>query len=219
MYFPLQLQTVLLHDTSVPLFVPDATAVRKAYQEGWISFPYWSQVWPAARALAQCILADTTLVQNKTVIELGAGLGLPSLVAARFAKSILCTDLVPEAVAVSTLSAQQAELQNFKAAVLDWHQLPPALEADVLLLSDVNYEPAVFARLQEIVIAFLEKGTMVLLSTPQRLMAKEFIQPLLPYVSKQEEVVVPHDGKAVLTVVVVLGKPGLKTVQAECGQN
>jgi hypothetical protein len=53
---------------------------------------------------------------------------------------------------------------------------------------------------------FLFKGTTVLLSTPQRLLAKEFIAPLLAYCEQQEEVVVLHKGNEVAITVLVLGR-------------
>jgi len=40
--------------------------------------PYWAELWPAARALA----AALPPVAGLRVVELGCGLGLPSLVAA-----------------------------------------------------------------------------------------------------------------------------------------
>ena len=36
MPFPLQLQTILFHKQSIEVFVPDAYAVKKAYEEGMI---------------------------------------------------------------------------------------------------------------------------------------------------------------------------------------
>ena len=64
-----------------------------------IAFPYWSKVWPSAEALALFILQHPEYIAGKMVVELGAGLGLPSLVAAQMAASVLCTDYEPEAVA------------------------------------------------------------------------------------------------------------------------
>lgn len=204
MRFPLSLQTIPLHPQPVTLYVPDANAVRTAYAKGEIPFPYWSQVWPAARALAQFIFSNPAFITSKHVLELGAGLGLPSLVAARFAASVHCTDVAPEAVEIVQASAGYSGLKNVYATVLDWHQLPPGLEAGVLLLSDINYEPAAFEQLRNVVTLFLEKNTRILVSTPQRLMAKEFIMPLLSHCSLQEEVIVDHDGRQVAITVMVL---------------
>lgn len=204
--FPLHLQTIDLSGTPVELFVPELGAVKAVYEEGAIHFPYWSQVWPSARALAQFLLLNPSFVGEKTVLELGAGLGLPSLVAARIANQVLCTDYVPEAVAVARQSAAHLQLQNFQAEVLDWQQLPAGLEADVLLLSDINYEPVAFDTLQKVIGAFLQKGTTVLLSTPQRLVAKAFIGPLLANCIRQEEVIVQQREQEVPVSILVLQK-------------
>lgn len=51
-------------------------------------FPYWSKCWPSAIALSNFIAKNQALIQDKQVLELATGLGLPSLVAARFAKML-----------------------------------------------------------------------------------------------------------------------------------
>ena len=206
MNFPLQLQKIEFHNGVVELFVPEATAVKEAYQKEKIAFPFWSQVWPAAKALTQFLLTNSFYTENKSVLEIGAGLGLPSLVAARNATAVLCTDSSTEAVQVVAQSAVHCGLTNFTTAVLDWHYLPKNLVADVLLLSDVNYEPDAFPVLMEMLDHFLQKGTIILLSTPQRLMAKAFILALLPNCIKQEEITVIEGNEAVAVTVMVLSK-------------
>ena len=204
MLFPLHLQTFHLSGTPVEIFVPEITEVKAAYENGTIQFPYWSRVWPSAKAIAQFLLLNPSYIRGKTVLELGAGLGLPSLVAARFATHVHCTDHVPDAVAVVAQSAAHLQLQNLTAGVLDWEQLPEGLRADVLLLSDINYEPVAFNTLQHIIAAFLQNGATVLLSTPQRLMAREFVLPLLKHCTRQEEIVVMQEENEVAITVLVL---------------
>jgi hypothetical protein len=51
---------------------------------------------------------------------------------------------------------------------------------------------------------FLEKGTTVLLSTPQRLIAKQFVSPFLSQSRQQEEIIVDHLGKKTEVAVLVL---------------
>jgi predicted nicotinamide N-methyase len=206
MLFSLHLQTMELAGTPVAIFVPELDAVKAMYEEGAIHFPYWSQVWPAAKALAQFLLLNPSYTNGKSVLEIGAGLGLPSLVAARNAARVLCTDHVPEAVAVARQSAEHNRLQNFTADVLDWQHLPKGLKADVLLLSDINYEPAAFDTLQKVIAAFLQGGTTIVLSTPQRLMARTFIAPLLANCTRQEEIVVLQKESEVPITVLVLVK-------------
>ncbi|RYY65449.1 MAG: hypothetical protein EOO13_17190, partial [Chitinophagaceae bacterium] len=58
-------------------------------------FPYWAKLWPASIGLCHYLEANKYLLQNKTVLELAAGLGLPSLLAARYAASVICSDYMP----------------------------------------------------------------------------------------------------------------------------
>lgn len=204
MYFPLHLQTVSVQQEQLQLYVPEEEAVRNAYKKGDIPFPYWSQIWPAAKALAGFLLQHPHCTEKKKVVELGAGLGLPSLVAARNATHVLCTDMVPEAVATVQQSAAHLNLQNVAVEVLDWRHLPKDLKTDVLLLSDINYEPAAFALLQDVITLFLQKRATIILSTPQRLMAKDFIAPLLVDCTQQEEIKVLHNGENIAIAVVML---------------
>jgi predicted nicotinamide N-methyase len=204
MAFPLQLQKFFIQDRCIGLFVPDAVAVQSAYQKGGIPFPYWSQVWPAAIGLSQFLLNHSRYTLNKKVLELAAGLGLPSIVAAATAHSVICSDYLREAVEVISRSAMHNKLENLSVAVLNWHSLPQDIEADVLLLSDINYDPVVFAVQQKLITRFLQKEVICILSTPQRLIAKEFIAPLLSFCKHQEEIIVHHEEKEVIVTVFVL---------------
>jgi methyltransferase-like protein 23 len=200
------LQTMQVQGSDVQLFIPNAGAVQDAYREQEISFPYWSKIWPAAMALAEYLVLHPELVKNKNVLELGAGLGLPSIIAARYATCVTCTDHAPEAVAFAQLSAAHNRLENFKAEVLDWNQMPKHLKADVVLLSDINYKPEAFDALMKMIFSFLEKGTTILLSTPQRLMAKEFINAMLPFCKNQENRNIIHNGNEVTISLLLLQK-------------
>jgi predicted nicotinamide N-methyase len=186
----LQLQCYQLEDRQLEIFVPDAKQIQEFYEQRKnreIDFPYWSQVWPAAVALSEFIIANPIYVKDKTVLELAAGLGLPSVVAAKWAKDICCSDYDATAVAVVEKTIAHHQLYNMRAAKLQWQNLPDKIPVDTLLLSDVNYNPEDFEALFEMIQQFINNGTCVLLSTPQRLLAKPFIEKLLPWCVRQEE--------------------------------
>ena len=179
-------QTFRFGDYKVDAFVPEPSALQQAYEkqlqtDPTTPTPYWAQVWPSAFALCEFIATQPEWLQNKKVLELAAGLGLPSLLAAQFASEIVCSDHVPAAVELMQQSIEKNQLTNIKATVIDWNNVPDDLSCDVLLLSDINYEPQVFETVFNVIVSFLQKGTTVLLSTPQRLMAKPFIDRILPY--------------------------------------
>lgn len=191
------------------LFVPDLTIVKEQYQhlkkeKPSLAFPYWSQVWPAALGLCRFLVNHPHYIQHTKVLELAAGLGLPSLLAARYAHEVYASDYTPEAVELMKQSAAHNGILNMKCSLLDWNNLPGTISTDVLLLSDVNYDPAEFEIVFSVIQNFLNNGTTIILSTPQRLMAKPFIDRLLPFCTKREELLVENSGQQTIITILVL---------------
>src|SRR5687768_15878424 len=148
----LQLQHLERPGYTIDLFVPNAQEVQDSYfrqkqEQADVPFPHWTKLWPAALAMADFIHEHPELVQHKNVLELAAGLGLPSFVAARYANRVCCSDYLNEAVATMARSAQHLQLSNVTCLLLDWNYLLADLSADVLLLIDINYDPEQFEQL------------------------------------------------------------------------
>lgn len=200
MNFTKQLQNFQLNDGLFDVFVPVQSEIQQAYlQQKAIdantNFPYWAKVWPSAIGLSMFLQKHSHLIKDKQVLELAAGLGLPSLVAAQYAKSVCCSDYIEAPFEFVKESAARHQLANINYQIINWFELPENLTADVLLLSDINYEPAAFAVLFEMIQAFLAKQTTIILSTPQRLMAKPFVAHVLPFCTLQKEVEVLQNGE------------------------
>lgn len=172
---------------------------ERLLQQGYaIPFPYWAQIWPAAIALSNFLDNHSDYVFDKQVLELAAGLGLPSLVAAGLgAKKVCVSDQSEEAVQVLQQAINHNRFNNMESRWLNWHQLPDNLHPDVLLLSDINYDPAEFDTLFHVLNRFLQKGTLIILSTPQRLMAKPFINRLMPWCIQQENEQIKETGVSI----------------------
>lgn len=209
MPYQLQLQTFSFANDTVELYVPNAENVQQAYVEQLksnpsIASPYWSQIWPASIALAQFLSQNNFYIKDKQVLELAAGLGLPSLVAAKYATTVVCSDYIVDAVTVMHQSIQHLNLKNVESCLIDWNCLPNNLEVDVLLLSDINYEPAAFATLLQVLQHFINQNTTILLSTPQRIMAKPFVEQVLPWCVLQEDIAIQQNNQTIITTVFVL---------------
>ncbi len=206
---PLVLQAFQFGKQRIELYVPDPVHVQQKFlqqikEAPSIASPYWSQVWPAALSLSQFLVDHSHLVQNKKVLELAAGLGLPSLVAAAYANNVYCTDYLPEAIEVINRTIAYNQFNNVGTGLLNWNELPENITADVLLLSDINYEPASFDVLFSVLQRFVNQGTTIILSTPQRIMAKPFVGRLLPWCIQQEEITVQENIRT--TVMVFRGQ-------------
>src|SRR5437763_3494181 len=59
--------------------------------------PYWAELWPSGRMLANALARE--LLVGRRVIELGAGLALPSLAALTAGARVLAPDWYPQAPA------------------------------------------------------------------------------------------------------------------------
>jgi predicted nicotinamide N-methyase len=192
------LKTFFIGSLAVELFVPDIESVKKWYakeksRDPEAPFPFWAKVWPSAIAMAAYLERNSDLIKGKKVLELAAGLGLPSLVATKFAEQVCCSDYLEEAVAVVRQSVSHNQIKNIDCAVYNWNNLPYELSADVLLLSDVNYEPEVFDQLIKVCEKFLRQGTRILLTTPGRIMAKDFVSRLDAWCLDKAEIPVNAD--------------------------
>ena len=194
----LLLEQVFIGTDSVELYIPDPNDVKNQYQkqisiDPKTPFPYWSQIWPAAMAMAQFLQKKPSYIENKTVLELAAGLGLPSLVAARMAKNVYSTDYLPDAITAINKSIFHNQFNNMSCGLLDWNNMPePFPKVDVVLMSDINYNPKDFETIYTLLKSFLNQGSIIILSTPQRLLAKPFIEKLTPWCKVKEEIEVNH---------------------------
>ena len=194
----LNLQTFTFGALNIELIVPDPESVRKWYEQEKrrdleAPFPFWAKVWPSALAMADYLQQHPDIITGKKVLELAAGHGLPSIVAAHYAEKVCCSDYLENAVVAARQNVLHNRLSNVDCRVYDWNDLPDDLSADILLMSDVNYEPEDFDQLIAVCEKFLLRGTTIILTTPGRIMAKEFVSRLDTWCVEKSEIPVNAD--------------------------
>lgn len=109
--------------------------------------PYWSVLWRSGVTLAREL--DGAALQGLRVVELGCGLAVPSLAAARAGAAVLATDACAEALTLAARNARANELP-IQTARADWAEPGELLEHapfDLVLAADVLYERASVASL------------------------------------------------------------------------
>ena len=96
--------------------------------------PYWAEVWESGVELAHAVSARAWT--DRAVLELGCGLGLPSLAAALGGARVLATDRSADALAFAGANAAQNGV-TVETAVCAWAEPAPLLTG-ALLLSPLN---------------------------------------------------------------------------------
>ena len=134
--------------------------------------PYWAELWPSGVALAR-VVAEQDLAGAR-VLELGAGLGLPSLAAAVRGAQVLATDWAEEAVALLRENAAANGIA-LRAERVRWDDPGPLLADapwDVVLGADLLYEDRNATLLLELLPRL---GGDILLADPGRPAAAAFL--------------------------------------------
>lgn len=132
--------------------------------------PYFGVIWPAARGLAREVARRATDLAGRRVIELGCGLALPSLVAAKAGARVLATDLHPDVPGFLALNLAHNGLTEADVAYreLDWRASTLGAEFDWVLASDVLYEAAHPPDVARALAAHVAPGGHILLADPGR---------------------------------------------------
>ncbi|KAI3359816.1 hypothetical protein L3Q82_013819 [Scortum barcoo] len=108
---------------------------------------YGMYVWPCAVVLAQYLWTRRRELRDKTLLELGAGVSLPGVVAARCGAKVILSDSAktPQCLDNCRRSCEANGLQDVAVLGLTWGEVSPDLvllpKLDVILGSDVFYDP------------------------------------------------------------------------------
>lgn len=159
--------------------LPDEGAVQ------WAPLaPYWAVLWRSGVALAEEL--DGNDLRGRRIVELGCGLGLPSLAAARAGADVLATDIDPEALALLDRNARANGL-DVQTAAVDWSQPERLIERapfDLVIASDLLYEQTAVDHLR---LLMPRLANQVLLADPGRPTADALLDRLDRTVETERE--------------------------------
>jgi predicted nicotinamide N-methyase len=129
--------------------------------------PYHGVLWPSGLALAKYLDRRFPSLAGVRVVELGCGLGLPSVVAALKGARVLATDYHPDN---ERFLRRNSELNRVEIEyrALSWRDPPAGLQFDLVLASDVVYERQSPGPLTACAAGFCAPGGRIILSDPGR---------------------------------------------------
>ncbi|MEY3821642.1 MAG: class I SAM-dependent methyltransferase [Bacteroidota bacterium] len=193
----------------VALWIPDTEAIKSEYeklkiQEPNLAFPFWAKIWASSKAMVTFLQEEPHWIEKKNILEIGAGIGVPSFSIAKKAANITISDYASEAVILANKNIVHLNVTNVSAIILDWNHIPEHTTADTILLSDTNYEPAAHNKLVLLVEKFINNGSTIILSTPNRLSSTPFIERISKYIYSSKNYKMIENESLVEIAVVVL---------------
>lgn len=200
--YPLRRLRLPMANGTLDVVVPDAGAWL--HTGGWSQRaargeepPYWADVWPAAVALARLLCRRGPLAGVRC-LDLGCGIGVPGIAAAKLGASVTFADREADALAFAEWNARRVAVPEALVATVvhDWHAGPVAGPCDLLLLADVTYRPVHHRPVLRQIEACLASGGVALHADPYRREVEGFlVQARAAFAHRQIEASTHWDGK------------------------
>jgi predicted nicotinamide N-methyase len=140
--------------------------------------PYGVALWPAAIALAHDVAARAAALRGRQLLELGAGTGLPGIVAAAFGAQVTQTDRHELALEVCRRNGELNGAGGIAHRLADWASWDDAGRYDWIIGSDILYAEDQHPNLRKIFAANLAPGGRVLLADPFRAPSLRLLEEL-----------------------------------------
>ena len=137
--------------------------------------PYWAELWPSSVALARFV--GPRALRGARTLELGCGLGLASIAAARAGARVLATDWSAEAVRFTAGNAARNDVQ-LEAELVDW-STPEDIVArgpwPLVIGSDVLYEQRNVDQMLDLLPRLVDRTGEVWIADPGRQTSMDFL--------------------------------------------
>jgi predicted nicotinamide N-methyase len=176
---PPALLDIVVRRVGTAYFVCPSDWEQLRHEEGGAGrpVPYWARPWPSGVGLAGALYDDPPPAGTR-VLEVGCGLALPSVMAARAGATVLATDGATDAVAFAAHVLALNDVVG-EVAVVDWSTHGDALVArgpfELVLAADVLYTRANADAAIALFPRLVAPGGRLIVADPNRAGAEYFL--------------------------------------------
>jgi predicted nicotinamide N-methyase len=140
-------------------------------------FPLWAKIWQASWVLAG-YLTEMPVAPEKKILEIGAGVGLVSIVAACSGHRITMTELNSDALQFARANALVNGCADLSIQKLDWNRPQLRDRFDYIVASEISYRKEDLQPLLGLFKKYLKPGGEVILAGEMRRLSKDFYKEL-----------------------------------------
>jgi predicted nicotinamide N-methyase len=108
------------------------------------NFPFWVKLWEASLLLADTVAGLPAPGPERTLLELGAGLGAPGLVAAAKGYQVTLSDYEPHILDFQRVSAAANGLTAIDFRMIDWKKPPELPPFDTIIGAEILFRDEFF---------------------------------------------------------------------------
>lgn len=127
-------------------------------------FPFWVKIWEASVILADHI-AKLPPDDDRRILEVGAGMSLPGMVAASQGHSVTVTDYEEEILDFVRVSAAMNRCgSNLECRRLDWFEPEEMGQFEIILASEVAFHERFFQPLIDVLKNYLAPGGVIFMA-------------------------------------------------------
>ncbi len=170
---------VVINDRQFRILSPASLEPFVAANDLFHHFPLWCKIWDASRVLAG-FLGQTPVKPGKRLLEIGAGLGLVSIVAAAAGHNIMLTEYNLDALEFARANATINGLPALVMQRLDWNRPEVAGKFDTIVGSEVVYKKEDFEPLIRFFKHVLQPGGEIILASEARPIIADFLRRIEP---------------------------------------
>jgi predicted nicotinamide N-methyase len=137
--------------------------------------PLFGSLWPSAEGLATWLLQKNWPLRGQRVLEIGCGLGLPSLLCARLGALVETMDHHPGVASLLARNCQRNQLKSLTFHLTSFQNARTRLGTyDLILGSDILYEPDLYPQLEDFILRHAGQKCHVLIADPGRYAVSRF---------------------------------------------